>query len=441
MTTSSEEPTTAADPTTTGTSWVTHVERAVEALVRGGMVLVVDHEDRENEGDLLLAAETATAEQVAFVVRHTTGILCAPMTEDHADLLGLPPMVAQNTDSHETAFTITVDHRSAGTGVSARDRARTFRALADTSTSASDLRRPGHVFPLRARAGGVLERSGHTEAAVDLLELAGRTPVGLIGEVVSGDGSMMRTGELRRFAARHGIPLTSVADLVRYRDPEFRHVRRVSSAAMPTAFGNFEAAVFQSYSDDAEHLVLTMGDLAGPGAEEGGVLVRIHSECLTGDIIGSLRCDCGTQLEQSMIAIAQAGAGVVVYLRGHEGRGIGLGPKIHAYSLQETGLDTVDANTAQGLPVDARRYDSAAHILRQLGVQRVRLITNNSDKLAALVRHGLTVVERVALPAFETVHNRRYLRTKRERMGQTIDTGVRGGADTRGNPVQVVVDG
>nr|WP_300047153.1 bifunctional 3,4-dihydroxy-2-butanone-4-phosphate synthase/GTP cyclohydrolase II [uncultured Nocardioides sp.] len=422
MATNSPEPTTAAAPTDE-TSWATRVARAVDALGEGRMVLVVDHEDREDEGDLIMAAEAATAEQVAFIVRHTTGILCAPMPDDHADRLALPPMVAQNTDEHGTAFTITVDHRSVGTGVSASERAQTFRALADSSTSAADLRRPGHVFPLRARPGGVLARAGHTEAAVELLELAGRTPVGLIAEVVTGDGSMMRTDELRRFATEHGIPLVSVEDLVRHRQHGCRRVRRVSTAAMPTEFGMFEASVFESHSDDAEHLVLTMGDLTGPDAE-GGVLVRVHSECLTGDIIGSLRCDCGTQLEQAMIAIAEAGSGVIVYLRGHEGRGIGLGAKIHAYALQETGLDTVDANIAQGLPVDARSYDSAAHILSELGVERVRLITNNADKRAALVRHGLDVVERIALPAFETVHNQRYLRTKRERMGHTIDTAV-----------------
>ncbi|GAA5136873.1 bifunctional 3,4-dihydroxy-2-butanone-4-phosphate synthase/GTP cyclohydrolase II [Alloalcanivorax gelatiniphagus] len=415
--------TTTSDPHEDFSS-VERVERAVQALVEGRMVLVVDDEGRENEGDLVVAAGTATSEQVAFIVRHTTGILCAPMTDDRADSLGLDPMVVQNTDTHGTAFTVTVDHVSAGTGVSANDRARTFRALANDATTASELRRPGHVFPLRARPGGVLERPGHTEATVDLLKLADVAPVGLIGELVTSDGSMMRDAQLRQFADQHDIPLMSVNDLIRYHEYDRSRVRRVSSALMPTEFGNFEAAVFEAHGDGTEHLVLTMGDLESAQANEGGVLVRVHSECLTGDIIGSLRCDCGAQLEQSMSAIAEAGLGAVIYLRGHEGRGIGLGPKIHAYSLQEAGLDTVDANLAQGLPVDARDYSAAAHILHALGVKQVRLITNNPDKVTALVEHGLGVVERVALPAFETDHNRRYLRTKRERMGQTINAGV-----------------
>jgi 3,4-dihydroxy 2-butanone 4-phosphate synthase/GTP cyclohydrolase II len=399
------------------------VEHAVAALAGGGMAVVVDDEDRENEGDLVLGAEGVTAEQVAFVVRHTTGILCAPMPSDRADRLGLPPMVSRNTDSHETAFTVTVDHMDSGTGVAAADRALTFRSLADMATAPHDLRRPGHVFPLRARPGGVLERPGHTEAAVDLLRLAGRQPVALIGEIVSHDGSMMRGPDLRRLASEHGLPYLSVADLVRYRLRKETVVRPASSAVLPTEFGEFKATVFRSTIDGSEHLALVMGDVASGEDAQQGVLVRVHSECLTGDIVGSLRCDCGLQLEQSMVAIAGEGRGVVIYLRGHEGRGIGLGPKIHAYALQEAGLDTVDANTAQGLPVDARTYDAAGQILEQLDVRSARLITNNPDKYAALVRRGIAV-ERVALPTSENPHNRRYLRTKRDRMGHALSAVV-----------------
>ncbi|MBW0111849.1 bifunctional 3,4-dihydroxy-2-butanone-4-phosphate synthase/GTP cyclohydrolase II [Pseudonocardia sp. KRD-182] len=393
------------------------VQRAVAALAAGRMVVVVDDADREDEGDLVLAAATATAEQVAFVVRHTTRIVCAPMTAERVEALHLPQMVADNTDAHGTAFTVTVDHLDSGTGVSAADRARTLRALADPATRPGELRRPGHVFPLRARAGGVLERAGHTEAAVDLMVLAGQVPVAVIGEIVAPDGSMARSEGLRAFAAEHDLPVLAVADLVRHRRATEQLVEHVATSAMPTVFGDFRAVAYRSAIDGTEHLAIVLGDVAAAGATERGALIRVHSECLTGDILGSLRCDCGAQLEQALRAIADEGCGAVVYLRGHEGRGIGLAHKIRAYALQEEGLDTVDANTAQGLPVDSRSYGTGAQILTDLGVRRIRLITNNPAKYGGLGGHGLEIVGRVALPVTENPHNVRYLRTKRDRMG------------------------
>jgi 3,4-dihydroxy 2-butanone 4-phosphate synthase / GTP cyclohydrolase II len=403
------------------------VQSAVAALAAGGMVVVVDDADREDEGDLVVAADLVTAAQVAFVVRHTTGILCAPMTAERVDALRLPQMVAENTDAHGTAFTVSVDAAGTGTGVSAEDRARTLRALADPGTSPDQLRRPGHVFPLRARTGGVLVRAGHTEAAVDLTTMAGLSGVALIGEIVDEDGSMRRGASLTRFAERHGLPVLAIADLVRHRRATERLVELVASSQMPTEFGDFRALAYRSTVDGTEHLALVMGDVAAAGRSEAGALVRVHSECLTGDILGSLRCDCGGQLEQALRAIAAEGAGAVVYLRGHEGRGIGLAHKIRAYALQEQGLDTVDANTAQGLPVDSRSYGVGAQILGELGVNRLRLITNNPAKYGGLDGYGLTIVGRVAQPAVVTAHNVRYLRTKRDRMGHLHPLAGQGG--------------
>ncbi|WP_308016776.1 bifunctional 3,4-dihydroxy-2-butanone-4-phosphate synthase/GTP cyclohydrolase II [Pseudonocardia sp. ICBG162] len=399
------------------------VRRAVAALAAGGMVIVTDDADREDEGDLVLSAATATAEQLAFVVRHTTGNVCAPMPAERADALALPTMVEDNADAHGTAFTVSVDHTGAGTGVSAADRAATLRALADPATRPADLRRPGHVFPLRARAGGVLVRAGHTEATVDLLRLAGREPVGVIGEIVAPDGSMARGGVLRAFAAEHDLPVLAIADLVRHRRATERLVEQVASAAMPTVFGEFRAVAHRSLVDGTEHLALVHGDVAEASRRPGGALVRVHSECLTGDIIGSLRCDCGQQLERALRAIADEGAGAVVYLRGHEGRGIGLAHKIRAYALQETGLDTLDANTVQGLPVDSRSYGVGAQILADLGITRLRLITNNPAKYGGLDGHGLEIVGRVELPSEPTAQNLRYLRTKQQRMGHALGLG------------------
>ena len=397
-----------------------NLHRAVTALGRGEMVIVTDDAGREDEGDLVLAAGTATPEQIAFVVRHTTGIVCAPMPGAWIDALGLPQMVTDNTDAHATAFTVTVDHRDAGTGVSAADRARTLRALADPASRPGDLRRPGHVFPLRARDGGVLARPGHTEATVDLLRLAGQQPVGVIGEIVDTDGSMARGQRLRAFAAEHDLPVLAIADLIEHRRATEQHIEHIATSTMPTVFGEFRALAYRSTVDHTEHLALVRGDPAAASRSPHGALVRVHSECLTGDILGSLRCDCGTQLEQALHTIATEGAGVVVYLRGHEGRGIGIAHKIRAYALQERGLDTVDANTAQGLPVDSRSYSVAAHILTDLGITRLRLITNNPAKYDDLANHGLEVVSRVGLATVASAHNHRYLRTKHDRMGHLL---------------------
>jgi len=397
------------------------VEEAVAALLAGRMIVVVDDADRENEGDLVLAAETVTEEQMAFLVHHTTGIICVPMPSERVDELKLPQMVEDNTDSHGTAFTVSVDHIDVGTGVSARDRTTTVRSLASPGTTPDALRRPGHIFPLRARAGGVLERRGHTEAAVDLLHMAGLSGVGVIGEIVADDGSMRRGGSLKAFAAEHDLPILHIADLVAYRSPQHEDLELVASSWMPTTAGTFRALAYRSRRDGTEHLALVAGDVAAAGRSEAGALVRVHSECLTGDIIGSLRCDCGGQLQQAMHAVAEAGAGVIVYLRGHEGRGVGLAHKIRAYAFQEGGLDTVEANLVQGLPSDARSYEAAAAVLADLGVMRVRLITNNPVKPLELARLGVTVVTRVALPVLPTPENVRYLRTKRDRMGHELD--------------------
>ncbi|MGY1814912.1 bifunctional 3,4-dihydroxy-2-butanone-4-phosphate synthase/GTP cyclohydrolase II [Blastococcus sp. SYSU D00820] len=396
------------------------VQRAVATLAAGGMVVVADDHDREDEADLVVAAELVTERQMAFLVRHSTGIVCAPMPAERADALQLPPMVADNTDAHGTAFTVTVDAVGTGTGVSAADRVATFHALADVATRPGDLRRPGHVFPLRAREGGVLTRAGHTEAAVDLLRMAGLSGVGVIGELTTEDGTMLRGAALRAFAEEHGLLTLHVADLVRHRRATGGLVEAVATSAMPTAFGEFRAVAYRHVLDGTEHLALVLGDVAAAGQGPRGALVRVHSECLTGDILGSLRCDCGAQLEQALQAIADEGCGAVVYLRGQEGRGIGLGHKIRAYALQEAGLDTVDANTAQGLPVDSRSYGVGAQILSDLGVRRLRLITNNPAKYGGLEGYGLDVVGRVSLPVVETPHNVRYLRTKRERMGHDL---------------------
>lgn len=400
------------------------VEAAVAALAEGRMIVVVDDEDREDEGDLVVAADLVTEEQMAFLVTHTTGIVCVPLSDDRADLLNLPLMVAHNEDSHGTAFTVSADHADTGTGVSARDRARTACALADPTTTPSDLRRPGHVFPLRARAGGVLVRQGHTEAAVDLLRLAGRPEVAVISEIVDTDGSMRRGESLRAFADEHGLPMVSIAELVRHRNATERTIEPISESALPTRAGSFRAVAYRSTVDGLEHLALVLGDVAAAGRSSQGVLVRVHSECLTGDVLGSLRCDCGDQLDSAVQAIVDEGCGILVYLRGHEGRGIGLAHKIRAYALQDDGMDTVEANLAQGLPVDARSYGIGAQILADLGVRRLRLITNNPAKYGGLEGFSLTIVGRVSLPTTVTDQNLRYLSTKRDRMGHSLPSAL-----------------
>jgi len=394
------------------------VQAAVRALAAGGMVIVTDDAERENEGDLVMAAELATPDDIDFLVRYTTGIICVPMRAERLDALRLPQMVGHNEDAHATAFTVTVDHDSTTTGVSAIDRCRTIRGLADPDANASDFRRPGHVFPLRYRDGGVLVRAGHTEAAVDLLRLANLAEVGTIGEIVGASGQMARGAELEAFALEHQLPMLSIAELIRYRRATERHVEVTGSAWLPTAFGEFRAHAYRSLLDGTEHLALVVGDVHCSTRPD--VLARVHSECVTGDVVGSLRCDCGSQFDQALAAIAAEGCGVMVYLRGQEGRGIGLGHKLRAYTLQENGRDTVDANTDLGLPVDARSYEMGAAILTHLGIQRVRLITHNPAKCDELEERGIEVVERVSLPVAVTNDNLSYLRAKRDRLGHKL---------------------
>jgi 3,4-dihydroxy 2-butanone 4-phosphate synthase/GTP cyclohydrolase II len=392
------------------------IEDALADLARGKPVVVVDDEDRENEGDLVFPAQFATPKLVAFTVRHTSGYLCVALTGPDADRLGLPPMVAQNEDPRQTAYTVTVDARQGiSTGISARDRAHTIKLLAEQTTAPADLSRPGHVVPLRARAGGVLERAGHTEAAVDLMKLAGLRPAGLLCEIVSEHDAtgMARLPELTEFATRYDLRLISIAELARYRRE--RQLERVVETRLPLRAGEFRAVGYRDDVDGREHVALVLGDVAGAD-----VLVRVHSECLTGDVFGSLRCDCGPQLTDALAAIGAEGRGVVVYLRGHEGRGIGLLDKLRAYGLQDSGADTVDANLELGLPVDARDYAIAAKILRDLEVGSARLLTGNPAKAQSLREHGIPVGELVPLPVRVTKHNRRYLETKVERLGHEL---------------------
>lgn len=395
------------------------IEEAIDQLRKGGMVVVVDDEDRENEGDLVMAAEDVTVESMAFYLEHTSGIFCVPLENERADELDLPLMVVANTEAQRTAFTVSVDFRhGTTTGISAHDRAATVRALIDPDTKPNDLNRPGHIFPLRYRSGGVLRRAGHTEATVDLCRMAGKYPAGVLCEVVSADKSdMARLPELVEFAERHQLPIITIADLIRYRRQNEKLVKSVAEASLPTEYGTFQAHVFESLLDGEQHLAMVYGDIANTP----NVLVRVHSECLTGDAMGSLRCDCGPQLHTALAKVAAEGAGVVVYLRNHEGRGIGLAHKIRAYALQEEGHDTVDANLLQGLPVDSREYGIGAQILVELGVTTMRLLTNNPTKRGGLEGFGLNIVERVPLESRPTSFNIEYLRTKRERMGHLLE--------------------
>jgi 3,4-dihydroxy 2-butanone 4-phosphate synthase/GTP cyclohydrolase II len=394
------------------------VEEAIAAIKRGEIVVVVDDEDRENEGDLIVASDHVTPEHMAFFVRHTSGLICTAVTGSRADALDLPLMVARNTESQRTAFTVTVDARvGVTTGISAGDRAVTIRALVNPATRPADLARPGHVHVLRAREGGVLKRAGHTEAAVDLARLAGLTPSGVLCEVVTPDGlGMARRPELELFAAEHGLAMVTIADLVRYRRRSEQLVRRTGSARIPTEFGEFTCISFEGLLDGQTHLALIMGE---PG-NKADVLVRVHSECLTGDVFGSRRCDCGSQLRAAMARIAEEGTGVIVYLRGHEGRGIGITNKLHAYQLQDEGFDTVDANLELGLPVDNREYGIGAQILVDLGITTMRILTNNPAKRGGLEGFGLEIVEQVAITSTPTEDNIRYLRTKAARLGHRL---------------------
>jgi 3,4-dihydroxy 2-butanone 4-phosphate synthase/GTP cyclohydrolase II len=407
------------------------IEEAVEAISRGEIVIVVDGEDRENEGDLIMAAEAATPEKIAFFLAHTSGVVCVPLTPERLDELELPLMVSSNTESQRTAFTVSVDARTGTTtGISAADRAATVKALVDPATRPVDLNRPGHIFPLRYRPGGVLKRAGHTEAAVDLARLAGMAPAGVLCEVISEDKARMaRLDELEALAERHGMLIISIADLVRYRSRTERLVKRIAGPVrIPSEWGDFSGYAYESVLDGEEHLAVVVGDVA----DKENVLVRVHSECLTGDVFGSLRCDCGSQLQAAFALIAKEGSGVVVYLRGHEGRGIGLAHKLRAYSLQEQGHDTVDANLELGLPVDSREYGIGAQILVDLGVTTMRVMTNNPMKYTGLDGYGLDIVGRVPLNTEPNVENHKYLLTKRDRLGHLL-TGL--------DPIEPVTNG
>ncbi len=393
------------------------IEQAIADIAAGKGVVVVDDEDRENEGDLIFAAEKATPELVAFMMTECRGLLCVPMEPEALDRLQLRRWSARTPRTMGTAFTVSVDAREGiTTGISAADRAHTIRLLADLDSRPYDIVRPGHVFPLRAKDGGVLRRPGHTEAAVDLARLAGLDPAGVICEIVNADGTMARLPELEKFAAEHGFTLITIADLIAYRRRTEKQVERVVEARIPTRHGEFQRRRLPQHGRRAEHIALVRGDI-GDGSD---VLVRVHSECLTGDVFGSLRCDCGPQLDSALEAVAAEGRGIVLYVRGHEGRGIGLLHKLQAYQLQDAGADTVDANLELGLPADARDYGTGAQILADLGVRTMRLLTNNPDKRAGLEGYGLTVVGRQSLPSHAHPENLTYLRTKRDRMGHHL---------------------
>jgi len=393
------------------------IEEAIEEIRHGRMVIVVDDEDRENEGDLIMAAELVTPEHVNFMIKYARGLICVPLPGERCDALNLPLMVSQNTSLHGTAFTVSVEAKhGTTTGISAFDRARTIRVLADPSTKADDLIRPGHVFPLRAMDGGVLRRAGHTEAAVDLVRLAGLNPVGVTCEIMNDDGTMARLPQLIEFAQEHGLKIVTIADLIKYRLRKERFVRREGTAYLPTRYGEFTAIVYRNTLDGSGHLALVKGDLSGPDP----VLVRMHSECLTGDALGSLRCDCGDQLHKAMEMISQEGRGVIVYIR-QEGRGIGLMYKIKAYALQDKGADTVEANELLGFPPDPRDYGVGAQILADLGLRRIRLMTNNPQKRAGLEGYGIEVVERVPIEIPPSPENYRYLKTKRHKLGHLLN--------------------
>jgi len=396
------------------------IEEIVAAIERGEMVIMVDDADRENEGDLILAAEDATPDNIGFMLRYTSGIICLPVVGERLDELELPMMVAKNTDVRRTAFTISIDAaRGTTTGISAADRCRTIHAVIDPETRPDDLSRPGHMYPLRYDPGGVLKRAGHTEAAVDLAQLAGKYPAAVLAEIMNDDGTVAKLPDLEIFAKEHGLLMGTIADLIQQRRESEQLVEKVVEARIPTPYGEFKAIGYRSLVDDRQHIALVKGDI-GDGE---GVLTRVHSECLTGDVFASLRCDCGEQLDYAIKTIAEEGRGVVLYIRGHEGRGIGLLHKLAAYRLQDEGFDTVDANVNLGLPVDSRDYGVGSQILYDLGVRSMRLLTNNPVKRAAIEGYGLSIEERIpiSLPANE--ENRSYLRAKATRMGHELDLG------------------
>ncbi len=393
------------------------IAEAIENIKEGKSVIIVDDEDRENEGDLALAAEKVTPEAINFMTKHARGLICLPIIGKRLDELGIPLMVGQNTSKFSTAFAVSVDakHR-ASTGISAADRAETIKAIVDPATGADDLARPGHIFPLQAREGGVLVRAGHTEAIVDLARLAGLYPAGVICEIMSEDGSMARLPQLEAMAERFGIKIVTIADLIAYRRRHERLVHRVAEAKLPTRYGEFTAIAYKSDIDPDEHLALVMGNIS----TEEPVLVRVHSECLTGDVFGSLRCDCGGQIALAMQSIADEGRGVFLYMR-QEGRGIGFHNKIRAYALQDKGLDTVEANLSLGFPSDLRDYGIGAQILAELGLHEIRLLTNNPKKVIGLEGYGLKVMETVPIIITPNPYNRDYLETKQKKLGHLLE--------------------
>ena len=392
------------------------IESVVSALRRGKMVVVVDDASRENEGDLIIAAEKANPKNISFMVRYTSGVICVPMLGADLDRLELPLMTQQNMERMRTAYTISVDAaRGVSTGISAGDRAHTIRLLAAPETQRDDLVRPGHIFPLRYREGGVLRRAGHTEAAIDLVRLAGLRPAGVLAEIVNDDGSMSRLPQLLKFARKHGLEICTVADLIEYRRTREKLVEREEVVNLPTEYGEFSLYLYRSKVDGQHHLALVRGDISGAK----NVLVRVHSECLTGDVFGSCRCDCGPQLHQAMRQVAEAGRGVIVYMR-QEGRGIGLPAKIKAYKLQEQGYDTVEANQKLGYGMDLREYGLGAQILVDLGLKTIRLLTNNPKKIVGLEGYGLQITQQVPIRVKPNPHNARYLKTKREKLGHLL---------------------
>jgi len=393
------------------------IESAIGDIRAGRLVIVVDDEDRENEGDLIMAAEKATPETVNFMTKFGRGLICVPITMERAEQLGLQRMVADNRESQRTDFTVSVDAaRGITTGISAADRAAAIRILADPASKASDLVQPGHIFPLRAKQGGVLRRAGHTEAAADLAYLAGLRPAGVLCEILHDDGTMARLPELQRFRRQHGLKLCTIRDLIAHRRTNEKLVVKEQVVHMPTDYGNFELHMYRSVLDDAHHLALVRGEIA----PDDPTLVRVHSECLTGDVFGSMRCDCGNQLHSALRQIDETGRGVLVYMRRHEGRGIGLPAKIHAYKLQEQGLDTVEANEKLGFPAELRDYGIGAQILVDLGVRKMRFLTNNPKKVVGLEGYGLEIVEMVPIRTKPNPHNEKYLETKRTKMGHLL---------------------